>query len=173
MKKTSRLILTLLLVVMMVLGVVAPVVGYAANNSSVSQSNDSSSDSSYDAGWLRVERVGDELIVTLSPDIESLKQINTTVVKEIANEILGFAKDIVVDSLREDILNGQYGDAKEGFTDLDSVWATAFDSYMEQCGYQPQRLELFYDSRGWQDRCHDATVGRNRYGGGTCDPYGA
>ena len=135
MKKTSRLVLTLLLVMMMVFGVAAPVIGYAAQNAPASQSTDGSVDSSYDAGWLLIERIGDELIVTLSPDIDSAKQINKSVIKEIAYEVLGYAKDIVIDSLKEDILNGQYGDAKEGFTDLDSVWATAFDSYMEQCGF--------------------------------------
>ena len=134
MKKTLRSVLTLLLVVMMAFGVAAPIISYAADNVPAPQSNGGSGDSSYDAGWLAIERVGDELIVTLSPDIDSALQINREVIEEIAGELLGHAKDIVINSLKEDILNGQYGDGEEGFTDLDSVWTTALGAYIERCG---------------------------------------
>ena len=134
MKKTLRSVLTLLLVVMMAFGVAAPIISYAADNVRAPQSNGGSDDSSYDAGWLAIERVGDELIVTLSPDIDSALQINREVIEEIAGELLGHAKDIVINTLKEDILNGQYGEGEEGFTDLDSVWTTALGAYIERCG---------------------------------------
>ncbi|MBQ7390532.1 MAG: uL15 family ribosomal protein [Clostridia bacterium] len=130
MKKTLRLVLTLLLVVMMTFGVIAPVVAYAQDG------NNGSPDSSYDAGWLQLERFGDELVVTLTPDVDSLKEIDKAQIKAILDEVLDFAKDVVISSLKDDIFNGQYADGKDGFTDLESVWSTAIDGYLGQCGFE-------------------------------------
>ena len=135
MKKTSRLVLTLILVVMMVFGVVAPVVGYAAQNTPASQSANSSSDRSYDAGWIEINRIGNELIVTISPDIDSAKQIDKSMIKEIAYELFDHAKVLVLEALREDIKNSQYGEGNEGFTNLESVWSTALDAHLGINGY--------------------------------------
>ncbi len=146
MKKTLRSVLTMLLVMVMAFTVVSPVIGFAAESETLGNashaSNDNNAqvtpDSSYDAGWLLIERVGNEVIVTLTPDVDSLMGIDKTVVKEILKEVFNLAKDMVVEDIKNDIANGQYGDGSDGYDQddtLDSIWSDAIEGYLNDHRY--------------------------------------
>ena len=145
MKKTLRSVLTMLLVMVMAFTVVSPVIGFAADSETLNASatgNDNNAqvtpDSSYDADWLLIERVGNEIIVTLTPDVDALMDIDKAIVKEILMEVLNLAKDLVIDDIKNDIANGQYGDGSDGYGQgdtLDSIWADAIEGYLNDHRY--------------------------------------
>ncbi len=156
MKKTFRSVLTLLLVVMMVFGVVAPVVSYASESelfeasspealTSATDSDSSESSSIIDDGWLKIDRVDNHITVTLYPDINSAMELDKAQVKEIILEILGLAKDLVIDVMREDILNGQYGNDQGGFDSFEYLWTTAFSGYCSSAGIAGEGDEVYIE----------------------------
>ncbi len=143
MKKNLRSVLTMLLVLMMALTTVVPVIGYALEATPASVSSSDTPIDSYGDGWLKIDQYDedgdgntDKVVVTLTPDIDSAKEIDRAEVKDILNEVITIAKDLVINDLKSGIVNGQYGEENNGnFGGLESLWEDAFNQYLETTGY--------------------------------------
>ncbi len=144
MKKNLRSVLTMLLVLMMALTTVVPVIGYALEATPASVSNSDTPIDSYGDGWLKIDQYDedgdgntDKVVVTLTPDIDSAKEIDRAEVKDILNEVITIAKDLVINDLKSGIVNGQYGEENNGnFGGLESLWEDAFNQYLETTDYE-------------------------------------
>ncbi|MBQ9085032.1 MAG: hypothetical protein IJY24_05185, partial [Clostridia bacterium] len=144
MKKTWRSILTLVLVLVMLFGVAAPTVAFAqeANgieaNSAGTETNSSTGGTEneaggkLDTGWCVIEYDDNELKVTLYPDVDSLLDMNKASLKEMLNTLVDAIKTIVIDDLKQDIVDGQYGDGVEvdGSFSVDEIWKVVIDKYI-------------------------------------------
>ena len=99
MKKTFASVLAFLLVFMMVFAGLAPTVSLAAESRQEEKSNSVLDAAETVADWFDIERQGNELVVTLTPDVDSFGEIYLEDVKEILNEVLDYSKDIVIENI--------------------------------------------------------------------------
>lgn len=105
MKKTFRSILTMLVVLAMLLGVTAPTVLAAGiDDSNVTPSLPPES-GSLDTGWCVVEydAAAAELTVTLTPDLDAIKNVSKQQIKDLAKKVYEGVKAIAIDQLMDDI----------------------------------------------------------------------
>ncbi len=139
MKKTFHSVVTLLLVFAMLFGVMAPTVAYAESGigtgtgtgSSETGSGEGSVGGSYDAGWCVIEYDANELKITLNPDVESLLDMDKERVKEMLNTVIDAAKTIVVDELKDNIMDDfTGGDESLENVSIDDVWQKVIDRYL-------------------------------------------
>ena len=122
MKKTLASVLAFLLVVMMVFAGVAPAISYAAENRTATKSNSVTGAISSVTDWFELDRQGNELILTLNPDVEMLEQLDSKDVEELITKILAYATDVVIKSISEEEFR-------------DTLWDVAFDAYLTAKGY--------------------------------------
>ena len=122
MKKTLASVLAFLLVVMMVFAGVAPAISYAAENRTATKSNSVTGAISSVTDWFELDRQGNELILTLNPDVEMLEQLDSKDVEELITKILAYATDVVIKSLSEEEFR-------------DTLWDVALDAYLTAKGY--------------------------------------
>ena len=122
MKKTFASVLAFLLVVMMVFVGVAPTISYAAESRSAAKDISISDVVDEATDWVDIDRDGDELILTLNPDISSLKQLDNEDIKALLDKILHYAKDAMVKAIND-----------EDFRD--TIWDVAVSTYLTAKGY--------------------------------------
>ena len=122
MKKTLASVLAFLLVVMMVFAGVVPVVSYAAENHAQTKSNSVTGAIDTLTEWVELDRQGNELVVTLNPDVDTLKQIDSADLKVLIDKILDYAKDVVIKALNDEEFR-------------DTLWDIALDAYLTAKGY--------------------------------------
>ena len=122
MKKTLASVLAFLLVVMMVFAGVVPVVSYAAENHAQTKSNSVTGAIDTLTEWVELDRQGNELVVTLNPDVDTLKQIDSADLKALIDKILDYAKDVVIKTLNDEEFR-------------DTLWDIALDAYLTAKGY--------------------------------------
>ena len=121
MKKTLVSVLTMLLVAVMVFAGFAPTIANAQESAPAPQSI--MPDSLTNNHFVDLEKSGDELILTLNPDVAALKGMLTSEEFEIiVDKILAKLKDVVAKSLKDD----------KAF--LRELWAITFDLYAEVKG---------------------------------------
>ena len=101
MKKTLVSVLTMLLVAVMVFAGFAPMIANAQESDPAPQGI--IPDSLTNTNWVDFEKSGDELILTLNPDVAALKGMLTDEdFKIIIDKILAKVKDVVAKSLKDD-----------------------------------------------------------------------
>ena len=122
MKKTLASVLAFLLVVLMIFAGVAPVIGYAAENKAATKSNSVTDAIDAVTEWFDVDRQGDELIVTLNPNVEQLKGIDSEDIKAILDKILHYAKDAIVKAVNDEEFR-------------DTLWNIATEAYLTAKNY--------------------------------------
>ncbi len=109
MKKTWRSILSLLMALVLVFGVFSStaIVAFAADESAGGTSNDASSEQTNDAqldeGWISVEYENNEMIVTLTPDLDALTNVSKDIIKELKDVVIEGIKEIGLRQLEDDI----------------------------------------------------------------------
>ena len=122
MKKTLASVLAFLLVVLMVFAGVAPVISYAAENKTATKSNTVTGAIDTVTDWFELEREGNELVVTLNPDVEALQALDYEDLKALIDKILDYAKDTVVKALNDEEFR-------------DTLWDVALDAYLTAKDY--------------------------------------
>lgn len=122
MKKTLASVLAFLLVVMMVFVGVAPAISYAAENRAAVKSNSVTGAIDTVTEWVDLDRQGNELVVTLNPDVDALGQLDRADIEALINKILHYAKDVVIKALNDEEFR-------------DTLWDVALDAYLTAKGY--------------------------------------
>ena len=120
MKKSVVSVLTLLLVTVMLFTGFIPVISHAAEQKSAKEQISAViPDRIKDTDWVDVALSGDELILTLNPDLSVLEGVDSEQLKVIIDKVLFYAKNAVKDSLKNN---------KQFYRDL---WAIAHEAYAE------------------------------------------
>ncbi len=141
MKKNLRSILTLLLITVMALTAIVPVMAYASESALLQNEDDNGNKllDSIDTGWLTIEKYeGNSIVVTLTPDVDALMDLNKAEIKEILAEVIAMAKDIAVNDLKGDIIQSMKDSVTNvdgtavDFNDLEDLLTVAFNSYLEK-----------------------------------------
>ena len=122
MKKTLASVLTLLLVVVMAFAGIVPAVTHASASESAPVKNVVSDIGSVADDWFDIDRDGNEVILTLNPDIASLKQIDTAELKALLSKVVAYAKNVVKITLSD-------------ATFRQELWQIAYDAYVTAKGY--------------------------------------
>ena len=124
MKKSVVSVLTLLLVTVMLFTGFIPVISHAAEQKSAKEQISAViPDRIKDTDWVDVALSGDELILTLNPDLSVLEGVDSEQLKVIIDKVLFYAKNAVKDSLKNN---------KQFYRDL---WAIAHEAYAEYKGH--------------------------------------
>ena len=145
MKKTFASVLAFLLVFMMVFAGIAPTVSLAAESRQEEKSNSVLDAVETVADWFEVERHGNELVVTLTPDKDSFGEIYIEDVKDILNEVLDYSKDIVIENIDFEELVDEV-DASSVIDLLAEINEISLNGYVLYGLNEDGRLEL--DSEG-------------------------
>ena len=122
MKKTVASVLAFLLVVMLVFVGVAPTITYAAESRQQPKSIDVSDAVHTLTEWVELDREGNELVLTLNPDVDMLEAITREDIKAILDKILAYAKDAVIKAINDEEFR-------------DTLWNVAFNAYLTAKGY--------------------------------------
>ena len=107
---------------MMVFVGVAPTISYAAESRAAAMDNSVTDAIDTVIDWVDIDRQDNELVVTLNPNIDQIKGIDSEDIKAILEKILHYAKDAIITAIND-----------EEF--LDNLWDIATKAYLTAKGY--------------------------------------
>ena len=142
----------MLLALIMIFGAVLPTLAYTAEGiEDISEGREESAAGSAESStpdWIDIKYTEDEIVITLSPEIDALFSINTADISTVIGKLVEAFETVIIDQIKDawmgDNTVAPDGDSSSvvGIT-LDTVWEKALEGYVDSNYSEPELADRY------------------------------
>ncbi len=142
----------MLLTLIMICGAVLPTLAYTAEGiADISEGREESAAGSAESStpdWIDIKYTEDEIVITLSPEIDALLSINTADISSVIGKLVEAFETVIIDQIKDAWMGDNTvtpdGDSSSvaGIT-LDTVWEKALEGYVDSNYSEPELADRY------------------------------